>query len=173
MATRYSDQYADLTADATAETENLGPRNTPSGNRFQRHMKTARVRYTLNGDEAAGDVIRLFKLSKGCMIIPELSRLFTLLDAGASMTVDVGDEDAEAPSPWVDSDADRYADGLDAGAEGVDVFASGAASTQRYTLASQCWITATLATLSTPSDEGVIDFEIVYLEPGPAEDYVA
>lgn len=169
MSTRYSDHFADLTADATAETLNLDPSNFPSGNRFQRHVKVARARYTFNGDEAQGDVIRLFKLKKGCTVLPQLSYIFTLVDVGGSCTVDIGDEDTLAVTPLVDSDADCYADGVDVGAVGVDAFANGAAATQRRNLGSDCWITMTLATLTTPSDVGLIEVELHYLEPGPAE----
>lgn len=169
MATKYADVFADLTADSTGETQNQKVENFPSGNRFQRHLKVARARYTFKGDEAAGDVIRLFKLKKGCSILTQQSGIFTLVDAGAAMTIDVGDEDTLAPTPLVDSDADRYCDGVDCGAVGYDAFANGAAATQRMQLGSDCWITATIATLSTPSDVGLLEFEIFYLEPGPAE----
>lgn len=169
MATKYSDPFADLTADATGETENFRVENYPSGNRFQRHVKVALIPYTFKGDEAAGDVIKLFKLKKGCTIRTQTSGIFTLVDAGAAMTIDVGDEDTLAQTPLVDSDADRYCDGVDCGAVGYDAFANGVAATQRHTLGSDCWITATIATLSTPSDVGYLIFEIEYLDPGPAD----
>lgn len=171
MATKYADMFADLSADATGETLVQDPSDRPSGNAIQRHMKTALIRYTMKGDEGAADIIRLCQLPKGATPIPQKCGIRVLVDLGGTATIDVGDEDTEAPTPLIDSDADRYCDGVDVGATGYDAFANGAAATALYSLRSQCWMTATFATLTTPAEGGVIEFELVYLEPGP-ETYV-
>lgn len=163
MATKYADLHADLAADPTGVTP-VQAGDYPSGDEFQRDVKLAKVRYSFKGDEVAADVIRLFRAKKGTTILPALSETQVIVDCAATLTVDVGDEDTLAPTPLIDSDADRYCDGIDCGAVGRDAFANGVAATALYTLQSDCWITATLATLVTPTDTGVIDFIIAYLE---------
>lgn len=165
---RYSDSFADLVSDPTGATLNQRVESRPTGNTFQRHMKTALVRYTSKGTEAGGDRIFLFQLKKGSTIIPQKCAARVLVDIAAALTLDVGDTDTEAPTPLIDSDADRYCDGVDIGAVGYDAFANGVAANALYSLRSDCWITATLATVTTPAEGGVIELEICYLEPGPA-----
>jgi hypothetical protein len=167
MSTRYADVFADLTADATGATENRRVENRPPGNQLQRHVKCAHVRYTLKGDEANADVVRLVKLKKGCRVLPRESGIYTLVDPGTTLTGTVGDLDSESPTPLVDNDADRYSGALTLSAIGYDAFTGGAAETAPYSLREDAWITFTIVSIVTGNDDGVLEFEIFYLDPGP------
>jgi hypothetical protein len=131
-----------------------------------RELKVQKASYTFVGTEAALEHVELFKLPAGCTIIPWLSSLQVTTDAATTLTIDIGDEDTLAPTPLVDSDADRYCDGVDCGAAGFDLFANGVAATSElYTLQSECYITMTFATLVTPVANGEIQVNIVYAVP--------
>lgn len=160
MATFYSDQYP----------TRLPPASVVDGSRYLGNLKRAEASYTMVGTEAAADVVKLFFAKKGTVIIPQLSYVFVETDAAVTLTCDVGDLDTAAADykSHTASDADRYADGVDIGAVGVDAFASGAAATTRHVLQEDCWITATFATLSTPAAGGLIRWEIVYVDGGAA-----
>jgi len=128
------------------------------------HMQTAT--YNFLGTEAALEVVALFMLPAGCTVVPWLSSLQVETDAATTMTIDIGDTDAYAPTPLVDEDADRYCDGVDCGAAGFDLFASGVAATSKlYTLHSECYITMTFATLVTPVTAGVMHINVAYMVP--------
>lgn len=157
MATLYSDLFP-----TGAQPPNGA--QLPDAGPIEGKVRCTKVRYTFTGDEAAADVIRLFELPAGATILPKLSSTQVIVDAASALTLDVGDEDTLAPSPLVDSDADRYSDGVDNGAVGDKPFASGVAATALYTLNEQCWITSTLATLTTPVAGGIIDFIIYWRE---------
>lgn len=156
----YSDNHAKSATDTTTLAEHLADRN--EGALDTGRMLVAKATYTFLGTEAALENVRLFKLAKGDTIIPQLSYIFITVDAATTLTIDIGDTDSLAPSPLVDSDADRYADGIDCGAVGVDVFASGVAASAPYTLNEDAWITATFATLATPVAGGKMTVKVVY-----------
>lgn len=157
MATLYSDLFPAGAVPNGAQLPDAGP--------IEAKVHCTKVRYTFTGTEAAADVIRLFELPAGAVILPTPSEIQVIVDASGTLTLDVGDEDTLAPTPLIDSDADRYADGISASAVGRTAFANGVAALALYELQEQCWITATFATLSTPIDGGIIDFIIFWREP--------
>lgn len=146
----------------------------------QRKLRFADYVYHFDGTEAAADTIRLpfggptGKWPKGTEVFPQLSYAYVETDAMASGTLDVGDDDGSAADAayangddydvaHIANDADRYADGLDIGAVGVDVFAGGVAAAIPHVLQSDCYLKATFATLSTPSATGVLRLRVAYL----------
>lgn len=137
----------------------------PDAGPIEAKVRCTKVRYTFTGDEAAGDVIRLFELPKGAVILPNISSQQVVVDCAGTLTIDVGDLDSTTESPLVADDADRYSDGVDCGAVGDKPFANGVAAAALYELGEQCWITATLATLATPAAGGILDFIIYWREP--------
>jgi hypothetical protein len=100
--------------------------------------------YTFTGAEAAADVIRVFQVPAGSIVIPHLSNVVS--DAVATTaTITVGDDGLGSTL-----DADRYSTALNVAAAGVDAFTGGAAATVPYQSTAEGWITVTLATLATP-----------------------
>lgn len=159
------------------------PSTTPLDARksTQRKLRFADYLYQFTGFEAAADIIRLAfgahnaPWPKGTEVFPQLSYSYVETDALASGTLDVGDLDTAAASAayangdayavaHIASDADRYADGLDIGAVGVDVFATGVAAAIPHKLQEACYLTATFATLVTPASAGVLRIRVAYFE---------
>lgn len=155
--TFYSDLFPAGTAPNGAQLPDAGP--------IEAKVHCTKVRYTFTGTEAQGDKIRLFELPAGAVVLPTPSEVQVIVDSGGVLTLDIGDEDTLAPTPLVDSDADRYADGINAASVGRVAFANGVAALALYTLQEQCWITCTFATLTTPLDGGILDFIVWYREP--------
>jgi hypothetical protein len=159
---------------------NAYPATSPNAKeRSQREPKFAEYEYHFTGSEAASDVIYLglgsanAKFPKGTTVVPQLSYSFVETDCAVTLTLDVGDLDTAAASAaylngdayavaHVASDADRYCDGIDAGAVGIDAFANGVAAAIPHTLQEDCLLTCTFATLSTPSATGVLRLRIAY-----------
>lgn len=146
----------------------------------QRELRFSEYVYHFTGSEAADDVIYLglgssnAKYPKGTAVIPQLSYAFVETDCAVTLTLDVGDLDTAAASAaytngdayavaHVASDADRYCDGIDAGAVGIDAFANGVAAAIPHELQEDCLLTCTLKTVSTPSATGVLRLRIAYL----------
>lgn len=139
------------------------------GNRNSRMLENAKVffatvAYTMLGTEAAGDILNLIKLPQGSIIVPGLSRIIAEAIA-TTATVDIGDDDVAGVGAA--ADADRYADGLDVAAAGVDLFDSiiAAARLTPYTLGADSIITLTWATMNTPVAGKKIQVQIAYLAP--------
>lgn len=174
MATLYPIQFP-----ATPDGTYPGTYNPQGSRTASRHLKFAEWLYEFTGSEVALDVIQLglgssnAKFPKGTEVFPQLSYFYVETDCAATLTCDCGDLDASAASyahpngdaysvAHVASDADRYADGVDCGAVGVDVFASGVAAAVPFVLQSDSYLTVTLATLVTPAANGKLRTRIAY-----------
>lgn len=157
MATKNSDLYAIQTAPT------LRTRNNPV--RENASLRFIEALYTMLGTEAANDLINIAVGFPGMVIDPSHS---TVVSDGiaTTATLDVGDTDASGVGAA--ADADRYADGLDVAAAGVDRFDSIACAARLtpYTIASDCIIQAKLVTLVTPVAGKKLRFRIGYLIPG-------
>lgn len=136
------------------------------GNRMQSPLfllpvRVVEVIYTMLGTEAAGDVINIVKLPQGAIIDPSLSSVTTDGIAGTA-TLDVGDNDTAGVGAA--ADVDRYADGLDVAAAGVDKFDSiaNASRLTPYALGADSIVTGTLVTLVTPVAARKLTFRIAY-----------
>lgn len=151
------------------------------GGGTQRKLRFADYLYEFSGSEVALDIIRLpfggptGKWPKGTEVFPQLCYAYVETDCATTLTLDVGDLDTAAASAaypdgtayavaHIASDADRYCDGIDCGAVGVDAFASGVAAAIPHVLQEACYLTATLATLVTPAAAGVLRIRIAYFE---------
>lgn len=155
MPTFYSDLFPSRTSDV------VGLQNRKEGFRITPRYSPTFIEYTFVGDEAAGDVIRLWKGNAGDIILPKDAGVWVTVDPAATLTLDVGDLDTTSESPFVASDADRYADGINAAAVGwVSFGTAGAAYANPYRLGEDAWITCTLATLATPAAGGKLKFYI-------------
>lgn len=147
-----------------------------------RELRWAEWLYQFTGSEAAADVIRLpfggptGKFPKGTQVHAALGELFVETDCAVTLTADVGDLDSAAASaayPNGDAyavahdanDADRYCDGVDIGAVGRDVFATGVAIAIPHELQEDAYLTLTFATLSTPTTDGVLRIRIPFFLP--------
>jgi len=126
---------------------------------LQAKPKFLTVSYTMLGTEAAADVINLGILPEGAVIDPTLSSI-TGDGVATTCTIDVGDDDDTTAA-----DADRYADGLDCAAAGIDLFSANASAARLtpYALQKDSVIKATFATLVTPVAGKKLLFRIGYL----------
>jgi hypothetical protein len=121
----------------------------------------ADAKYTMLGTEAAADKIRICKLPPRAKVDPTLS---TVVGDGiaTTATLDVGDDDDAGVGAA--ADVDRYADGLDVAAAGIDKFDSIAAAARLtpYVTSKECWLLGTFATLTTPVAGTILRFRIAY-----------
>jgi hypothetical protein len=119
--------------------------------------------YTMLGTEAAAEKVRLFKLPPRAMVDPTLSSVVSNGVAGVACTVDIGDDDDEGVGAA--ADPDRYADGLDVAAAGIDQFSSIAAAARLtpYVTSKECWCELTFATLNTPTAGGKLVVRTGYI----------
>lgn len=120
--------------------------------------RTLQPSYTMTGNEAAGDIIYLCKVPNGTTVVPFLSNVYSNGVASVA-TITVGDAPVRAKDTVVAS-ANRYSTALDVAASGVDAFTGGAAAATPYETLDLRWITATFATLTTPTAGGKLQFNI-------------
>jgi hypothetical protein len=122
----------------------------------------ADVLYTMVGTEAANDVINLVRLPGGVKIDPTLSSV-TGDGIATTATIDVGDNDVLGVGAV--ADVDRYADGLDVAAAGIDLFSANACAARLtpYVLGGESIIQAKFITLVTPVAGKKLRFRIAYL----------
>jgi hypothetical protein len=140
------------TTNSTVYAKQISP---TMGNRIAGIVQTAApVRifeyvHTMVGTEAAGDILNLIKLPQGAIIDPSLSSVVSN-GIATTATIDIGDDDTAGVGAA--ADADRYADGLDVAAAGVDKFDSIAAAARLtpYALGADSIIQLTWATMNTP-----------------------
>ena len=122
----------------------------------------ATITVTLTGAEAANDTVRLIKLPKRAMVDPTVS---TVVSEGVATTctIDIGDDDTAGVGAM--ADPDRYADGLDVAAAGIDRFDSIAASARLtpYILGAESWIILKYATLATPVADKKLTIRLGYV----------
>jgi hypothetical protein len=117
--------------------------------------------YTMLGTETAADIINLVKLPLGAIIVPGLSSV-TTDGIATTATIDVGDDDVLGVGAA--ADPDRYADGLNVAAAGVDLFDANACAARLtpYALGADAVITLTWATMDTPVAGRKLTFRIAY-----------
>lgn len=111
--------------------------------------------YVMTGDEVAADIVRLYKLPPGCIVLPKTSTV-TGDAVATTATITVGLYDLDG----VVIDADKYSTALDVAAAGSDTFTGGAAATTPYTNTVEAWLTFTFATLGTPVAGKKLDFYV-------------
>ena len=143
MATLYVDRLG--TTGSPAVGDHLPASKNVSGN-----IRLITETYTMTGSETSNDTIRIAPLYKGERVMTNLSQVVVTSDiAGASTTLNIGDDDGSG-------DADRYATLLDVAAPGRDAFDEFPV----YEITEDCWLTAAFAVLNTPIEGGVIKFDV-------------
>lgn len=122
------------------------------------------ARYVMDGTEAANDIVNLGVLPKGAIIDPTLSSVVTD-GIAATATIDIGDTDDAGVGAV--ADVDRYADGLDVAAAGIDLFSANACAARLtpYALGEEAIIQAKFITLVTPVAAKILEFRIGYFLP--------
>lgn len=121
--------------------------------------------YTMLGTEAQGDFINLLKLPEGAVIDPTLSSVVSD-GIATTATLDIGDDDVLGVGTT--ADADRYADGLDVAAAGIDLFSANACAARLtpYALGADSLIICEFKTLVTPVAGKKLLFRIAYRMEG-------
>lgn len=154
MATFNSDIYAVQAAPTL--------RNRNTGREQNGLVMFADVLYEMDGTEAANDVVNLVRLPGGVKVDPTLSTV-TGDGIATTATIDVGDDDAEGVGAA--ADVDRYADGLDVAAAGIDLFSANACAARLtpYVLSKESIIQAKFITLVTPVAGKKLRFRIAYV----------
>ena len=154
MATENTDQAA------LQENPEIGSR--AQGLKISGLLLIATSTYTMLGTEAAGDKINIVRLPMRAMVDPTHS---TVVSDGiaTTATLDVGDDDVLGVGAA--ADVDRYADGLDVAAAGIDKFDANACAARLtpYVLGSEAWIIGTLVTLVTPVAGKKLVFRVGYV----------
>lgn len=103
-----STQYAAQVAAAANFTARIDDKRQIMGD-----VQFATIKVPLTADNVANDVINLIRLPEGAIVLPQLSKVITTGDPNdGAFVVDIGDA----------ADVDRYADGLDLAAVGIDEF---------------------------------------------------
>jgi len=154
MPTFYADEIA-VSGDTSSSVSNLADR-TPAAEITNR-VSYIDATYTMVGTEVATDVIRLGKLKAGDKVLG--AHIVITNDAiAATATLDIGDTEGT-------DDVDRYVDGADVAAAGLDL---GSASAGVGTLAPAAlgtdeWVTATFATLVTPVAGKILRILVPYI----------
>lgn len=153
---------ATLYADGTAL--HVGLESRVNVNTEAADLKFVRKVYTLTGEEAAADVIRICRLKQGQIVLPTLS-VVTSDGAATTLTVDVGDDDTHGVGAA--ADPDRYCDGANVAAANTRPLFSATgnppAATTPYVVGADCWLTATLATLATPVEGKKLTFLVAII----------
>ena len=154
MATKNSDLAA------LQETPNIGSR--AQGLKASGIILIATATYTMLGTEAQNDLINICRLPPRAMVDPTLSSVVSN-GIATTATLDVGDDDDEGVGAA--ADPDRYADGLDVAAAGVDQFDAIAAAARLtpYVTSKACWLQGKFATLVTPVADKLLVFRIAYI----------
>lgn len=118
--------------------------------------------YTMLGTEAANDLVYICRLPPRAMVDPTLSSVVSE-GIATTATLDIGDDDDEGVGAV--ADPDRYADGLDIAAAGVDLFSAIAAAARLtpYVTSKACWLQAKFATLVTPVADKKLVFRVAYV----------
>ncbi len=159
MATFDSTEYA------LQDFDRVNPSRLLPANRCSGSLEIARFHYvtTTGTDEAANDIVRLGKLPKGAIVIPQLSSVFSAVDLGTSIIIDVGTV----------GNPDAYADGIDISAVGQVAFNSGTAPSGAISNEPMVDaagdpdddIIATYKTATAPDPSLTIVFTIAYVLP--------
>ena len=110
--------------------------------------------YTMTGSEAQGDVINIAYLNANSLVNPLSSWVATSAGLGTTAAVQVGDADPAGSS------ATRYSTALTVTSATQAQFTGGAAAATPYFVSADCWLTATLSTLSVPVAGAKITFWI-------------
>lgn len=120
--------------------------------------RTLLLRYTQTGSEAASDIVRLYKLPPGAIVIPQLSAVTSSGVSATTATITVGDYKPDGTA----LDADRYSTALNVQAAGDDSFTGGAAASTPFVTTEDSWLTFTYATLTgAVTAGGTLDFRVV------------
>lgn len=125
--------------------------------------RTLLLKYAQAGTEAAGDIVRLYKLPPGCIVIPQVSAVTSSGVSATTATITVGDYALDGTV----LDADRYSTALDVQVAGADTFTGGAAAAIPFTTTVESWLTFTYATLTgtvtaaTATPTGTLEFRVV------------
>lgn len=116
----------------------------------------ATATYTFTGNEVANDLIDIVKLPAGAVVLPSLSRITAVATVATTLTVSVGNTDG-TPS------ATQFSGALDVHSSEDVSLTGGAASLVPYTLTTDSFIQAKLATASTPTAGKTLVFRIAYM----------
>jgi len=101
-------EYAAQVAAAANFTDRIDDARTIMG-----PVQFATIKVPFTADNVANDVINLIRLPDGAMVLPQLSKIITTGDPNdGAFVVDIGDA----------ADVDRYCDGADLAAVGIDEF---------------------------------------------------
>jgi hypothetical protein len=110
-------------------------------------VQYATIKVPLTADNVANDVINLIRLPDGSRVLPELSRIIVTADPNdGAFTLDIGDA----------ADVDRYCDGANCAAVGIQEFLASAQTADGFINPIEVKYNSTAA-----SDTGLVQMKII------------
>ncbi|MEG0025225.1 MAG: hypothetical protein RR719_07780 [Akkermansia sp.] len=103
----------------------------------------------------AGDIIQLFRIPKGAVIIPHLSLLCSDFLVATTLVITLGDQ----------SDPTRYSNELDIGKTGYHQLEGGTQALKALEIEESTWLTATIITATNVTENKKIMAWIAYTLP--------
>ena len=107
--------------------------------------------HTVATADATSDTLQIVRIPAGSWLLPEQC-LIVHEAGGTAYTLTVGDG----------TDADRFSAALDVKAAGTTAFAGGVEALTPVKIDEDIWLTATLTSVTTPTDANVMKFSIAY-----------
>jgi hypothetical protein len=162
-ATAYSDLYTKQVAALTNYAANaLTTREATPG------FKLVHLTYTVTADDDDADVIKWFKIPKGSIVFPGLSKLAAASAlATTAFTFGVGDDGGGTNSGAVAADAARYMVSADYKAAVTTVptaFTGGTAAVTPFVCTAETIIQSTLGTVTLPLAGAVLHLWLAYTD---------
>ena len=107
--------------------------------------------HTVATADATSDTLRIVRIPAGSWLLPDECKVVHEA-GGTAYTLTVGDG----------TDPDRFSAALDVKAAGTTAFAGGVEALAPVKISEDIWLTATLTSVTTPTDGNVMKYSIAY-----------
>ena len=121
------------------------------GSQLSGNVLHAHAVHTVATADATSDTVQIVQIPAGSWLLPDLCNI-SHEAGGTAYTLTVGDG----------TDADRFSAALDVKAAGSTPFAGGVEATSPVKITENTWVTATLTSVTTPTNGNVMKYSIAY-----------
>ncbi|MEG0838010.1 MAG: hypothetical protein RSE01_07160 [Akkermansia sp.] len=146
--------YSDI-ATSIQSTINGQSTQLVAGNKLCGQIVVARAAFSTKSTMLAGDMIQLFRLPKGAVIIPHLSLFSSDTLVATNLVITLGDQ----------GDPARYSYELDIAKQGYHQLEGGKQALKPSEIGESTWITATIITATSVTENKKIMAWIAYTLP--------